>query len=52
MKPYRFIVIHIDMVLSILNISPHGFGFGFFPQNVLYKLDIIQSYILISFFHS
>ena len=52
MKPYGLIVVHIDIILSILDLSPHGFVFGLFPQNVSYKLDIIHAYILISLFHS
>ena len=37
--------IHIGMILSTLDISPHSFGFGLFPQKALYQLDVIHAYI-------
>ena len=40
--------IHIDMILSTLGLSPQGFVFGFFPQNILYQFDAIHTYMLIS----
>ena len=48
-KPYEPIHIHIyiGMILSTLALSPHGFVFGFFPQNVSYQFDVIRAYILI-----
>ena len=35
------------MILSTLDLNPHCFIFGLFPQKVLYQLDIIHAYILI-----
>ena len=45
-KPYG--PIHIGMILSTLNLNPHGFVFGLFPQKASYQLDVIHGYILIS----
>ena len=43
-----FFPIHIGMMLSMFNLSSHGFALGLFPQNVSYQLDVVHTYILIS----
>ena len=40
--------IHIGIILSILDLSPHGFVFRLYPQKASYQLDVIHAYKLIS----
>ena len=42
--------IHIDMILFILDLSPHGFVFELFSIKISYQLDVIHAYILITLF--